>query len=192
MNRIATVNDTRIVSSVHESILTIFPLAEKNACNNCIMHDFSTRVTPSVGSPITHMLFTKAFSGQRCQGPVKQASKMAETNAKANISPAPAKFRSKVWKYFGFKIDRDGKTMNDVAVCKTCFFESHYTGNTTNMAVHMRRHHKVNWPRHRKTRSKSKFKPPSLTCWINDVLFYYLLSNYDVQMDKSSQVITVD
>ena len=47
------------------------------------------------------------------------------------------------------------------------------------------------WPRHRKTRSKSKFKPPSLTCWINDVLFYYLLSKYDVQMDKSSQVITV-
>ena len=164
MNRIATVNDTRIVSSVHESILTIFPLAEKNACNNCIMHDFSTRVTPSVGSPITHTLFTKAFSGQRCQGPVKQASKMAETNAKAKISPAPAKFRLKVWKYFGFKIDRDGKTMNDVAVCKTCFFESHYTGNTTNMAVHMRCHHKVNWPRHRKTRSKSKFKPPSLTC----------------------------
>ena len=52
--------------------------------------------------------------------------------------------KSKVWKHFGFPIEgeTDGKQVKrDVCVCKICFAEIKYTGSTTNMSTHLKRHH---------------------------------------------------
>ncbi|XP_060589799.1 E3 SUMO-protein ligase ZBED1-like [Ruditapes philippinarum] len=50
----------------------------------------------------------------------------------------PAKFTSNVWKYFGISIENEKK-----AVCKTCQGEMTYTGGTTNLSNHMKRHHGI-------------------------------------------------
>ncbi len=50
------------------------------------------------------------------------------------------KATSYVWQYFGFHT-RDGYIMRDKVICKLCFMAYKYTGNTTNLANHLRRHH---------------------------------------------------
>ena len=57
---------------------------------------------------------------------------------------APANFKSKVWKYFGFArvTDQNGiKTWDKTkTVCKVCEAQIAYgTGNTTNMFTHLQR-----------------------------------------------------
>lgn len=55
-----------------------------------------------------------------------------------------ARYRSAVWKYFGFVVEtkNDEKKVNyKLTACKHCRKISSYTGNTTNMTTHMYRHH---------------------------------------------------
>lgn len=48
--------------------------------------------------------------------------------------------KSEVWKHFGFR--KKGESLDKtVAICKTCETEMKYTGNTTNMANHIKRRH---------------------------------------------------
>ena len=53
------------------------------------------------------------------------------------IKSAPAKFKSKVWTHFGFPEDTKDKRV----VCKQCFQYIPYSGGTTNLFTHLRRHH---------------------------------------------------
>ncbi|KAM9751080.1 E3 SUMO-protein ligase ZBED1-like [Menidia menidia] len=50
------------------------------------------------------------------------------------------RFRSTVWKDFGF-YKRDGELDKTMAICKHCRTEVRYTGSTTNMSQHLKRHH---------------------------------------------------
>ncbi|KAI2660455.1 Nuclear receptor subfamily 1 group I member 2 [Labeo rohita] len=64
-----------------------------------------------------------------------------------NLNPPPLSLKSPVWKYFGFPVSYvDNVRVVDKknTVCKLCYVRiSHYsTGSTTNMAGHLRRHHK--------------------------------------------------
>nr|XP_054592988.1 E3 SUMO-protein ligase ZBED1-like [Nothobranchius furzeri] len=64
----------------------------------------------------------------------------------ALISPAGADFGSTVWNFFGFHVKRDpdGKRVVDktTTVCRRCHtMLNYFSGNTTNMTVHLRRHH---------------------------------------------------
>ena len=52
------------------------------------------------------------------------------------------KLKSKVWKYFGF-LKKDGQLDKTDAICKLCRTGLKYTGSTTNLANHLRRHHGV-------------------------------------------------
>ena len=56
----------------------------------------------------------------------------------------PPQFKVDVWKHFGFKVKRDSK-QNELdkenAVCRLCLVAVKYCGNTTNLRVHLARHH---------------------------------------------------
>ena len=66
---------------------------------------------------------------------------MAEAN-KIKIKDASASYKSAVWKSFGFLIDDvTGVLKKDTTICKLCFTKLKYTGNTTNMTFHLKRHH---------------------------------------------------
>lgn len=54
------------------------------------------------------------------------------------IVNAPASHKSTVWKQFGFLKDDKKKV-----VCRLCKATLTYSGNTTNMTTHLRRHHKI-------------------------------------------------
>ena len=62
-----------------------------------------------------------------------------------DLEKPPAKLKSEVWQYFGFKATtQEGvRTIhNDIVVCRSCFTEIKYrTGTTTNMKFHLERHH---------------------------------------------------
>ena len=49
---------------------------------------------------------------------------------------APAKYKSKVWTNFGFDVDNEKKV-----ICRHCLVDVPYSGGTTNLATHLRRHH---------------------------------------------------
>ena len=52
------------------------------------------------------------------------------------------KGKSKVWKYFGFVVDAQGKILNDKKVCcRLCKHELGYSGNTTNLFYHSEKEH---------------------------------------------------
>ena len=62
------------------------------------------------------------------------------------VADAPAKFKSRVWQYFGFEniTDNNGIRTLDKSktVCKQCRAQISYgTGNTTNMFTHLQRKH---------------------------------------------------
>ncbi|XP_060082377.1 E3 SUMO-protein ligase ZBED1-like [Ylistrum balloti] len=60
------------------------------------------------------------------------------------ISSAPAAFKSPVWQHFGFPTETiDGKevTNKQLAACKLCDYKTKYTGATTNLSTHLKRHH---------------------------------------------------
>ena len=60
-----------------------------------------------------------------------------------NIVKPDFKTKSELWKYFGFRSDNSGKIINKKEItCRKCKTVIAYCGNTTNMAYHMRRHHK--------------------------------------------------
>jgi len=62
------------------------------------------------------------------------------------LADAPASFKSSVWEHFGFHVtydDNGNKTVDRTAtVCKHCAKCIQYANaNTSNMTVHLRRHH---------------------------------------------------
>jgi hypothetical protein len=59
------------------------------------------------------------------------------------IMDAPAKYSSKVWKYFGFEKNDQDKCDFKTIVCKECKAVLKYSGGTTNMSTHLRRHHGI-------------------------------------------------
>ncbi|XP_034023290.1 zinc finger BED domain-containing protein 1-like [Thalassophryne amazonica] len=71
----------------------------------------------------------------------------ADKDALLELEAAPASLKSAVWKYFAFAVSYvDSVRVVDkkTTVCKMCYTRVPYpaTGNTTNMAGHIRRHHK--------------------------------------------------
>ena len=61
-------------------------------------------------------------------------------NNAVKLKSAPAKFRSAVWSYFGFR----GTLEDSKTTCKLCLADVSYNaGNTTNMKQHLERHHKI-------------------------------------------------
>ena len=73
--------------------------------------------------------------------------------ADREIEDAPAKYKLKVWQYFGFEktVDNSVKSVNKTkTVCKVCQSDISYaTGTTTNMFTHLQRKHPLiyqeNW-----------------------------------------------
>ncbi|KAL6483820.1 hypothetical protein MHYP_G00086920 [Metynnis hypsauchen] len=68
-------------------------------------------------------------------------------SAEPELEAAPASLKSAVWKYFAFPVsyvDSVRVVDKNTTVCKMCYTRVPYpaTGNTTNMAGHIRRHHK--------------------------------------------------
>ena len=43
-----------------------------------------------------------------------------------------------VWRYFGFSKDDE-----KIAICKACLSEVKYSGGTTNLSTHLKRHHQI-------------------------------------------------
>ncbi|XP_060079893.1 E3 SUMO-protein ligase ZBED1-like [Ylistrum balloti] len=66
---------------------------------------------------------------------------MAATDLETGVKivNAPAAFKSEVWKKFGFVQGSDRKQV----ACRLCFAVLAYSGNTTNMSTHLRRHHGI-------------------------------------------------
>ena len=50
--------------------------------------------------------------------------------------------KSHVWKHFGFFSSEDGTPVKDKAVCRLCLSEVSYCKNTTNLRMHLERHHR--------------------------------------------------
>ena len=50
--------------------------------------------------------------------------------------------KSNVWKHFGFFTSEDGTPVKDKAVCRLCLSEVSYCKNTTNLRMHLERHHR--------------------------------------------------
>lgn len=55
---------------------------------------------------------------------------------------SPKGNKSAVWTYFGFR-QKDGSMDKSHAVCKRCKYELRYSGNTTNLAVHLKKRHGI-------------------------------------------------
>jgi len=58
----------------------------------------------------------------------------------------PAVFKSKVWKHYCLKATKNHQGIyqadkSEIAVCKECNAEVKYSGNTTNLTLHLSRHH---------------------------------------------------
>ena len=49
--------------------------------------------------------------------------------------------KSHVWKHFGFFTSEDGTPVKDKAACRFCLSEILNYKNTTNLRVHLERHH---------------------------------------------------
>ena len=52
--------------------------------------------------------------------------------------------KSKVWKYFAFEVDNNNKILNNsVVICQVenCNMRIGYLKNTTNLSLHLKRHH---------------------------------------------------
>ena len=72
-----------------------------------------------------------------------KASRSADIDL--TLEKPPATYKSAVWQHFGFPVthDNDVKTVDrQVTVCRLCTTRIKYTGNTTNMSTHLRRHHR--------------------------------------------------
>ena len=72
----------------------------------------------------------------------QKSSSMAESKPSSSVEKQyktpPAKYKSKVWQFFGIDLNDDKK-----AVCKTCLQTMTYSGGTTNLCNNMKRHHGI-------------------------------------------------
>ena len=84
-----------------------------------------------------------------------------ETPNKSYVN-APANHKSKVWKHFGLPKDQ----RKGVAICKLCLMDIKFSGGTTNLATHLRRHHQID--------VTGMFPFPCLQNQIADALFFYI------------------
>lgn len=57
------------------------------------------------------------------------------------VNPAPSSLKAGVWEHFGFKNKPSGELDRSTAVCKLCNTNVKYSGNTTNLRAHLKRHH---------------------------------------------------
>ena len=58
------------------------------------------------------------------------------------IFNAPNKYKSSVWKYWGF-FKKDGKLVKTHVICKECRASKPYNGKTTNLGSHLKRKHGI-------------------------------------------------
>ena len=59
----------------------------------------------------------------------------------ANINPASSCLKADVWVHFGFKKKKESYDLDkSLAVCKVCHTKVKYSGNTTNLRAHLKRH----------------------------------------------------
>ena len=74
------------------------------------------------------------------------SSALRDQEKKVEIQSVPASFKSHVWHNFGFKVVYSPtgiRTVDrSVSVCRICHSELKYTGTTTNMMFHLKRHHR--------------------------------------------------
>ena len=92
--------------------------------------------------------------------------------------------KSKCWRFFGFRVDDDGKISDMKQVlCRLCSAGLSYSGNTTNMKYHIQKHHpehlkdieepsKERDANHDTAPSESGFKQLSLQAALNKVKPY--------------------
>ncbi|XP_033753063.1 zinc finger BED domain-containing protein 1-like [Pecten maximus] len=104
------------------------------------------------------------------------------------LASPPATLKSPVWRQFGFPYETvDGKEAvnRHVAVCRLCDYMTKYTGATTNMNTHLKRHHpdvilpETGSSAKRKTDDASGLTRKSQQLKISDVLSKPLRFNSD-------------
>ena len=72
---------------------------------------------------------------------MNDSSASASTSGSVNIVYHP-KGKSKVWKHFGFVLNKKGKIVNDKKViCQLCEHQLAYSGNTSNLFYHLEKEH---------------------------------------------------
>lgn len=58
------------------------------------------------------------------------------------MEAAPTSLKADVWKFFGFKKNEYSNELDkSKTICKICYMEVRYCGNTTNLRDHLTRHH---------------------------------------------------
>lgn len=83
------------------------------------------------------------------------------------IADPPSSFKSAVWQHFGYPVEiKDGNRVVDKThtICRKCFKKlPQVTGNTTNMQMHILRHHpEINLAAAQKTTQQQQPTLPSL------------------------------
>ena len=60
----------------------------------------------------------------------------------ASINTVPVCLKADVWEQFGLKKKKESEDLDkSMAVCKLCHTNVKYSGNTTNLRAHLKRHH---------------------------------------------------
>lgn len=74
----------------------------------------------------------------------------------------PVRFKSPVWSYFGFHMSDDDGTLDKTrAICRLCSGTVKFSGNTTNLRVHLANHHDINVGNADKSSSRSSLESSS-------------------------------
>uniref|UniRef100_A0A8C4N752 Zinc finger BED domain-containing protein 1-like n=1 Tax=Eptatretus burgeri TaxID=7764 RepID=A0A8C4N752_EPTBU len=119
-------------------------LIGKFVCTSCF-HSFTTRATLKM-----HMKQHRPVSTDKNLRMTRRLTKTSQLrssgwNVKAELEAPPTKFKSPVWKHFGFPVVYENevrKVNKSKTVCKHCSTSVTYpSGNTTNMITHLKRHH---------------------------------------------------
>ncbi|KAK3100576.1 hypothetical protein FSP39_022042 [Pinctada imbricata] len=81
----------------------------------------------------------------------------------------PGRSKSTVWQNFGFYMGDDGQLDKSRAICKVCHHALSYSGNTTNLHAHFRRHEKgpANATGVQSSGSVLKYTTPGTRKWDN-------------------------
>lgn len=85
-------------------------------------------------------------------------------NDNPEIANPPSSFKSAVWEHFGYPVEnRDGNRVVDKTqtICRKCFKKlTQVTGNTSNMSMHLQRHHpEINLGARKKTPAQKSTLP---------------------------------
>ena len=89
--------------------------------------------------------------------------KMSDSASEPSNIVCHPKGKSKVWKYFGFVVDAQGKVLNDKKVCcRLCKHKLGYSGNTTNLFYHLEKEHPDENTILRSVNPRVMFLPPKV------------------------------